>query len=550
METLVYKIEDPKNAPRQIAAAAALLKAGEVVAIPTETVYGLAANALDPAAVKKIFEAKGRPQDNPLIVHIAEKEALYEIAAEVPEAALKLADAFWPGPLTVILPKKPCIPDAVSGGLSTVAVRMPSHPTARAIIRAAGVPLAAPSANLSGFPSPTTAGHVLDDMNGRVPMIVDGGPCGFGIESTVITLAGDKPRILRPGAVTPEQIRAAIGETQVDEAVLKPLKEGAAAASPGMKYRHYSPNAAVSVVPGDLKTFVSYVLRHREEADHCLCFEGEEAFLPLPAFTYGRADEPLSQTRRLFDALRELDEAGASRVFARAPVPEGIGLGVCNRLYRAAGFTFLTDPPENQGMILGICGASGAGKSTFCSLLAQKGAVIADADAAAREVMRAGSPVLEALCAAFGADILLPDGSLDRGKLSERAFRDQESTRKLNAVTHPAILRLLVRTAFDAFHAGKTAVIDAPLLFTAGLDRLCDLTAVVTAPEEVRRRRIAARDGLSDAAIDARFIAQRGEAEKAAAADIILRNYPPFTPEKECGRLTDTIEAYKKERNI
>ena len=540
MNTKFYKITSPAQQRGEIEEIAALLKSGEVVAIPTETVYGLAANALDPAAVKKIFAAKGRPQDNPLIVHIAEVGALYSVAAEVPDAALRLAARFWPGPLTMILPKKDCVPDEVSAGLSTVAVRMPSHPAANAIIKAAGVPLAAPSANLSGFPSPTCAEHVADDMNGRVAAIADGGPCDFGIESTVVTLATDPPRLLRPGAVTHRQLEEVLGTVEIDPAVLHPLESGAAAASPGMKYRHYAPNAKIAVIKGGLKSFLSYVYRHENEADYCLCFEGEEKLLPLPAVTYGREDDAFTQTRRLFDALRELDEAGAKRVFARAPEPVDVGLGVCNRLYRAAGFTFLEDNPAG-GNILGLCGLSGAGKSTVCDLLRDHGAVIIDTDKIAREIVEPGSPVLAALAAAFGADILLPDGSLDRKILALRAFSAENGARRLSAITHPAIIRIALSRAFTAKAAGKTAVIDAPLLFSSGLSRACDLTCAVTAPEEIRFERIKARDGIPDEEIKKRFSSQREEAQAAKAADLELRNYPPYDLTEETERLWKTL---------
>ena len=226
------------DAPGAIQTAAAILQNGGLVGIPTETVYGLAANALDGAAVAKIFAAKGRPMDNPLIVHISHFEQIYDLVREVPEAAKKLAEQFWPGPLTIILPKSARIPDEVSAGLDTVAVRFPSHPVARAVIDAAGVPLAAPSGNLSGHPSPTTAVHVMNDMDGRIEAVLDGGPCSVGVESTVVTLAEQPPRLLRPGGITLEQLRGVLGQVEMDDAVLHPLADGKRAASPGMKYKH------------------------------------------------------------------------------------------------------------------------------------------------------------------------------------------------------------------------------------------------------------------------------------------------------------------------
>ena len=246
VETMVYKTEPESELHRAVQAAGELLRAGKLVAIPTETVYGLAANALDPEAVNNIFKAKGRPNDNPLIVHIADLSALPDVVSEVPEKARVLMERFWPGPLTIVLPRNPQIPDETTAGLDTVAVRMPSHPVAQAIIRASGLPIAAPSANLSGLPSPTTAEHCIRDLTGKVSAVVDGGPCNFGVESTVITLAGERPRLLRPGAVTLEQLEAAIGSVEVDHAVTGQLQEGQVAASPGIWPAAASPSRRVA----------------------------------------------------------------------------------------------------------------------------------------------------------------------------------------------------------------------------------------------------------------------------------------------------------------
>ena len=301
--------------------------------------YGLATNAFDEKAVAKIFKAKGRPQDNPLIVHISSFEEIRELVSAVPEAAKKLADAFWPGPLTIILPKSRKIPDAVSAGLPSVAVRMPSHPVARAVIARAGVPLAAPSANLSGSPSPTNAGTVFDDMQGRIPLILDGGGSRVGVESTVITLCTEVPRVLRPGGVTVEQLRAVLGAVEVDDAVLHQLKAGEKAASPGMKYKHYAPRADITIVRGSLAQFRQYVAEQAADA-FVLCFAGEERYFPH-AVPYGAAESDSEQANRLFDALRELDALGAKTVYARCPSLDGVGLAVYNRLIRAAGFRLI-----------------------------------------------------------------------------------------------------------------------------------------------------------------------------------------------------------------
>lgn len=335
MQTRVIDIR--KDRDKALKKSAEFLKNGEVVGIPTETVYGLAANALDEEAVKKIYIAKGRPSDNPLIVHISDISELSPLVTEIPEKVKIMAERFWPGPLTMIMKKSGLIPTVTSGGLDTVAVRMPQSEYARAIIKAAGVPLAAPSANLSGSPSPTNAKYVYDDMNGRIPLIIDGGASKIGVESTVITFTTDIPTVLRPGGVTVEEIRDTIGETLVADAVLHDLKEGETAASPGMKYKHYAPKADITILKGSLGKFIEYT----EGKDFfALVFEGEEKYFKN-AVTYGKAHDSLSEANRLFDALRELDEKGAEKVYARCPELAGVGLAVYNRLIRSAGFNII-----------------------------------------------------------------------------------------------------------------------------------------------------------------------------------------------------------------
>ncbi len=326
-----------------VAEAAALLCAGQLVGIPTETVYGLAANARDAAAVASIFEAKGRPQDNPLIVHIAEMAQLEGVVASLPETAKKLAEAFWPGPLTLVLPRGAEIPAAVSAGLDTVAVRMPSHPVARAILRQSGLPLAAPSGNLSGRPSPTTAAHMLEDMAGRIPLIIDGGACGVGVESTVLSLCTPAPLLLRPGAVTAEELGAVLGcEVQLSHAITEALAAGEQPQSPGMKYRHYAPKAAVTLVEGTAEQYAGYVNANAAPGCMALCFAEDAAAVQLPCITYGGAEHPEQQAQQVFDALRRLDEAGAQTVLAHCPARDGVALAVYNRLLRAAAFRVVT----------------------------------------------------------------------------------------------------------------------------------------------------------------------------------------------------------------
>lgn len=321
--------------------AARILRGGGLVGMPTETVYGLAANALDGAAVAKIFLAKGRPQDNPLIVHISEFGQIERLVKRVPEAAEKLAGAYWPGPMTIVLEKSDLIPDEVSAGLPTVAIRFPSHPVARVLISEANLPVAAPSANLSGRPSTTTAAHVMHDMDGKIEAVLDGGPCGVGVESTIVTLASDPPRLLRPGGITLEQLRAVLGRVDVDPAVMNPLPDGVRPLSPGMKYKHYSPKANVVILDGDEKAYLDYVNGHNAPGVAALCYDGEEKSLKVPAVCYGGERDYARQARELFEALRKLDEIGADTVYARCPPPEGVGLAVYNRLMRAAGFEVL-----------------------------------------------------------------------------------------------------------------------------------------------------------------------------------------------------------------
>lgn len=324
-----------------VSRAAEILRSGGIVAIPTETVYGLAGNALDAETVKKIYRAKGRPSDNPLIVHIAKIQDWRPLVEEIPERAMALAERFWPGPLTVILKKSAVIPDEICGGLDTVAVRMPSDKIAAAIIEKSGVPLAAPSANTSGRPSPTSARHVAEDLSGKIDAIVDGGVCSVGIESTVISLAGDRPRLLRPGGITPQMLREVLGEIEIDHGVFASLAEDEKAASPGMKYKHYAPSAEVFLIRGSLERYREYIRNNQREGDIALCFTGEEKELSVPFVTYGKKDSPEDQARHLFDALRKIDEMGGKRVFARFPESEGVGLGVYNRMLRAAAFKII-----------------------------------------------------------------------------------------------------------------------------------------------------------------------------------------------------------------
>lgn len=326
---------------QSVSAAAEILKSGGLVAIPTETVYGLAASAYSEQAVKNIFKAKGRPGDNPLIVHISNIDQLDDIADGIDDTARKCMEEFWPGPFTAVVKKSRKIPYCVSGGLETVAVRMPSNPVARAIISASGLPLAAPSANLSGSPSPTTARHTLNDLNGRVDAIVMSGDCSVGVESTVVSFVCNPPRLLRPGGITLEQLRQIIPEITVDPAVVSEPEEGAAVASPGMKYKHYSPKADVVMVVGTSGKFCEYCNNNTDNFDLALCFEEDKDCLKLPFVCYGKEHDDKTQAELLFIKLHEIDERGFKKVAAHAPEKSGIGLAVYNRLIRAAGFNVI-----------------------------------------------------------------------------------------------------------------------------------------------------------------------------------------------------------------
>ena len=333
MDTKLLRAEDA-------AEAAELLRRGEIVGMPTETVYGLGGDACNPDAVRAIFAAKGRPADNPLIVHIADLADWAPLVTEIPPLAQALAKRFWPGPLTMILPRTEKVPEITAGGLDTVGVRFPAHPVAQEMIRLAGVPVAAPSGNRSGSPSPTTAAHMLADMDGRIPAIVDGGSCLCGVESTVIAFdSGSAVRVLRPGFVTPEQLAAVAPNVIVDSAVLEQLTADTVVRSPGMKYRHYAPKAAVTLVQGDTRHFIAYMLKKQAKHIYALVFDSDMAYCEkagVLAVPYGDTDE--QRAASFFARLRELDDAGAREIYVRAPRTDGVGLAVYNRLIRAAGY--------------------------------------------------------------------------------------------------------------------------------------------------------------------------------------------------------------------
>ncbi|MCR4598725.1 MAG: threonylcarbamoyl-AMP synthase [Acetatifactor sp.] len=347
METKIVRLEEGNRSEESLREAGEILKQGGLVAFPTETVYGLGGDALNPDSSRKIYAAKGRPSDNPLIVHIYRTEDLYQVAREVPTQALKLAEAFWPGPLTMILPKSDLVPRETTGGLDTVAVRLPSHPAARKMIEYAGGFVAAPSANLSGRPSPTTAKYVIEDMNGRIEMILDGGEVGIGLESTIVDLTVEPPQVLRPGFITGEMLSEVLGKVEND-ATLFTANAGQAPRAPGMKYRHYAPKGDLAIVQGDAEAVIAFVNEKVREAKA----RGEKCGIIAASDTAPRYEGDVVKTigdrrdeeviaRHLYGILREFDDENVDRIYSESFGEEasghGLGQAIMNRLLKAAG---------------------------------------------------------------------------------------------------------------------------------------------------------------------------------------------------------------------
>lgn len=493
-----------------IALAGDILRRGGLVAFPTETVYGLGANALDDDAVRSIYVAKGRPSDNPLIVHIAHKEDIAPLVAEVTPEARALMDAFFPAPLTIILPKSDAISSVVSGGLDTVAVRMPSNDIARAVIESAGVPIAAPSANTSGLPSPTRASYVIDDMMGKIDAIIDGGDCQYGVESTVITLATDVPIILRPGAVTKEMLESVIGEVAVAPAVLEGMQEDEVAASPGMKYKHYAPNARVMVVKGDTQQYQDFV--NSKEGAYALCFQEDR--VTIPHITYGSQGDDLSQARSLFDALRQLDKLGAERVYAHIPHTDGVGMAVYNRLIRAAAFSVidLTKP-----FAIGLTGQSGAGKGYVADILKDFGFNVIDCDQVVRNIYDTDTELVSRLADAFG-DGIISQGKVDKKALGAIVFGNKDRLEQLNSIVHPAVMQACRDMAVSP------CVLDAPQLLEAGGEAECYVVMSVVADQDIRLQRIMARDGISQSDAQRRLDSQLDTQYYIQHSDYVITN--------------------------
>lgn len=514
MNTIVFHPESDPNAVRD---AAAILRRGGLLGIPTETVYGLGADALNEDAVSRIFLAKGRPQDNPLIIHVPDASWLERYCRSVPPAAYQLAERFWPGPLTMILPRRDIVPLQTTGGLETVGVRCPNHPVTLAIIEAAGVPIAAPSGNTSGRPSPTTAPHMIEDMDGRIDGIVDGGPCTVGVESTIIDLTVTPPRLLRPGGLPLESLRQVLGEVAVDKAVTGLLAAGERPRAPGMKYRHYAPHAPVTVVTGEPERSARRIQGLLSDTAGVICFDEYAPLFPGHIIhKLGPAADKSAQARHVFDALRTFDGTDVTEIFAQCPDDGGLGLAVANRLKKAASF-HLVD--ADRPVLIGLTGGTGAGKSSALAALEDLGGTVLDCDAVYHQMLRTDPALREAITAAFGP-VFCPDGSLDRQKLGTLVFSDHAALDRLNAIVYEYLPPELLRRA-----QGHTLVgLDAISLMESGLGRLCACTVAVLAPAEDRVRRIMARDGISEDYARLRISAQQPDAFYRERCSHILEN--------------------------
>ena len=516
MQTLYLSAEDRNTT----AIAAEIIKNGDLVAIPTETVYGLGADGLNPEAVAKIFIAKGRPQDNPLILHIADAADMVKFCHSIPDAAWALAEKFWPGPLTMVLPAKDCVPKCTTANLPTVAVRCPDSAVTQEIIRLAGVPIAAPSANISGKPSTTTAQHVLHDHDGKIAAIVDGGPCRVGVESTIIDLTDERPRLLRPGGITPQQLWEVVGDLVIDKAVTGSIDHDAVVKAPGMKYRHYAPECEVIVVTGSAEAAARYIAEHFGPGNRVLCFAEElEAFAAFSPIAYGRESDEDSLMAGLFAALRELDDPAIGTVFARCPKGSGKALAVQNRLMKAAGFRKVDAEPK--GFVLGITGGTGCGKTTLLKAFEKIGGLVMDCDRVYYELLLQDASLLSAIEGRFPGCV--EGGKLNRQKLAAIVFADPAALVDLNAITHGAVKKEVLRR-LQAVPGGVPVAIDAIGLFEGGLAELCDATVAVTAPLEDRLQRLIARDGITREQALLRINAQKPESYFREKCDHTLKN--------------------------
>lgn len=528
------------DSARDIERAAKIIKKGGLVAFPTETVYGLGGSATDSASAGKIYSAKGRPSDNPLIIHVTKPSDAEKYAYTTP-LYYRIAEAFCPGPITMILKKKDVVPYEVTGGLDTVAVRIPSHPVARAFIEACGVAIAAPSANLSGSPSPTCPEDVAADMDGRIDAIIYGGRCDIGVESTIIKLDGDKAVILRPGAVTEEMLGGLLSVSR-DETLLKKPSADLRPLAPGMKYRHYAPKAPLYLLKGPHADVAAYMKARLEEdpMTGIICTESDREEISGKNVTY-LPDDPQGQARELFNLLRGFDKKDAPRVYSVIPSRVGLGLAVYNRLIKAAGYNIIrvgiTIP------VIGLTGQSGAGKSTASKILQSLGAFVCDCDEIYHGLLYKDSPLTLRLAALFPE--AYSDGTIDRRILSGIVFSDKEKLMALNGATHGAVLDRVREMIKEAEAGGaRFAAVDAPQLFESGYDSECTAVIGICAPLDKRLARLVSRDGGDAERIRARLENQHNEDFFRVYCDEVIDN--TGTPSGMTEKLRMITDRYTK----
>ena len=523
MQTIYYDLRDTKGQQKEIedkiSAAAKILREGGLVGIPTETVYGLGADGTNPDAVRRIFEVKGRPQDNPLILHVTGAQWLPRYCVDIPPVAYTLTRKFWPGPLTLILKRQSTVPNETTAGLNTVGVRCPNHPVTLAIIREAGLAIAAPSANTSGRPSCTSAQDVMEDVGGRVDMVIDGGSCAVGVESTVLDLTREPPRLLRPGGLPVEDIERLIGHVDVDRAVVASLRPEERPGAPGMKYRHYAPKAPVTVVTGSPMSSAREIAERAGPNSGVICFdEYAHLFSHLTVHPLGPCSDKQIQAQRVFEALRSFDSSGVEEIFAQCPDNRGLGLAIGNRLKKAAGFHIIN--ADSQRIILGVTGGTGAGKSSALQAVRELGGSIIDCDAVYHQVLDENEDFKNAINVRFPG-VFTAEGKLNRKKLGQEVFAKRDLLDQLNAIVCRFLLPEL-EALVEA--ADGLCALDAINLFESGLDRLCDRTVAVTAPTELRVKRIMARDHITEQYARLRIGAQKQDEYYRSKCDCELNN--------------------------
>ena len=514
---------------KYISEAAEIIKSGGLVAFPTETVYGLGASALSGDGAKKIYAAKGRPSDNPLIVHISKVEDIEKYCMP-DEKSLALCKKFMPGPITVIMKKKPCIPDEVTAGLDTVAIRCPQDENARAFIEKCGVAIAAPSANTSGRPSPTSAMHVCEDLNGKIEMILDGGECKIGLESTIVRINDGATELLRPGGVTPEELIAVCGKEHfmINPAILQKLSDDQKPVCAGMKYRHYSPRAKVVLVDGetdfDKNRFILQKLKENKNAEKIgvLCFDEDienELFCGEYVFSLGKRDAFSEQSHLLFARLRDCDKTDVSLIYAKTPPKSGLGLALFNRLIKAAGFDIVF---AEHFLRIALTGGIGSGKGVAGKIFSEYGVPTLDTDKLYHSLIGKNSPLAKEISRALGENLLMPDGSLDRKKTAKTVFADKEKLLILNTVSHKAVRKETLLWMYS--QEKNCALVEVPLLWESGMQSDFDKIVCVCADKEARLSRIVARDNCDKETALLRIAAQKDDEFFRANSDFVIEN--------------------------